>query len=239
MIILGIASVGGDCGMALLGQEGLIGCRRLIHGRTLSDTLLPAISTLLEEIDGGASSLSAVAVAAGPGSFTGIRVGLSAAKGLAYSLAIPLATVSSLEAIAWCAGPRNVPVCPVMAAGKDLVYIGRYRWNGERLKQDEPDRLADLAELNISIEGPLLLLGDAAPLAAMSIVCPGETEVITAPWESGTPLPVAVAMLGAAKVAEGMAPAAEAALPVYLRRAEAEVRLKENDGFPPGASCSG
>ena len=134
-------------------------------GLTHSRTLLSMAQDILTNMELGMPDIDGVAVAVGPGSFTGIRIGLAAAKGLAWGAEKPLCGVSTLEAMAYLCPREDVIICPVMDARRNQVYNARFiTSNGmiTRLTEDRAISLDDLAsEIKID-EKPHFLLGDGA-----------------------------------------------------------------------------
>ena len=124
----GVALVEGDRTVA----ESLLDIR-LTHSERLmpADRSAPARGWL-----GAAATSTGVAVAVGPGSFTGLRVGVSAAKGLALALSIPVAIVPTLDAMAAALPFAECPVCPVLVARRDEVYVSLYRWEGTTMRRE-------------------------------------------------------------------------------------------------------
>jgi len=136
-------------------------------GLTHSRTLLAMAQDILKNLELSMSDIGGVAVSVGPGSFTGIRIGLAAAKGLAWGAGLPLCGVSTLEAMAHLCPRDDVVVCPVMDARRGQVYNARFSLCGGTLSRLAPDRAISLAELASEIKNdkiPHFLLGDGAVL---------------------------------------------------------------------------
>jgi len=136
-------------------------------GLTHSVTLLPMAQQVLERADMKLEEVDVIAVAAGPGSFTGVRIGVSAAKGLGWALDKPCAGVSTLEAMAWnvCALGENL--CPVMDARRGQVYNALFASDAQRPVRLTQDRALSLEELAAELERldrPQILVGDGAQL---------------------------------------------------------------------------
>src|SRR6266566_866625 len=122
-------------GAALLDGERVVGEYTLDVRVTHSERLMAAIDQLLNDAGWSAGDLEGLAVAVGPGSFTGLRVGLSTVKGLALALAIPIAAVPTLDAMAAMLPFAALPVVPVLDARKREVYASRYRWTGAGIRR--------------------------------------------------------------------------------------------------------
>ncbi len=169
MLILGIESSAVSAGAALLKDGKLISESYLNVGLTHSETLLEVIDTCLKNAGLTVNDVDAFAVSRGPGSFTGIRIGVAAVKGLCFGTDKPVYGVSTLEAMAWGAALDAYLICPVMDARCMQVYSALFSCeNGKlnRLLPDAPRKLDELyAELK-GFSGTVLFIGDGADLAA-------------------------------------------------------------------------
>lgn len=131
MKILGIDSSGLVATVALQSDDILVGEYTIHNKKTHSQTLLPMIHDMLEVAEVSVNELDAIAVAAGPGSFTGLRIGAATAKGLGQALDIPLVAVPTLEGLAYNLAGADALVCPIMDARRDQAYYGIYDVSGE------------------------------------------------------------------------------------------------------------
>lgn len=160
MLVLGVETSTTHGGVALVGERGLVSEYTLNVEVTHSERVLPAIERMLQDAGVTLSALGGLAVSIGPGSFTGLRIGLSTVKGLAYATKLPVAAVPTLEAMAWVLPEARLPVCPVLDARKQEVYAAIFQHGPEglaRLMEDAalaPEALAD------RIRKPTLFLGD-------------------------------------------------------------------------------
>ena len=193
-------------------------------GLTHSRTLMPIVEAMLKNTGLTVQDCDAVAVAAGPGSFTGIRIGVSAAKGLAFAADKPCAAVSTLEAMARNVAHMDALVVCAMDARRSQVYNAVFSAEGGQLTRLTPDRAIALSQLAEELQGdprPKLVVGDGAAL------CSGFLS------EAGIPCRMAPAQLvmqnavGVALAAEEMAARGETVsardlVPVYLRLSQAE-----------------
>jgi len=206
-------------GAALLDGERVVGEYTLDVRLTHSERLMAAIDQLLIDAGWTVRELEGLAVSVGPGSFTGLRVGLSTVKGLALALAIPVAAVPTLDAMAAMLPYASLPVCPVLDARKREVYASLYRWDGRGMRR-EWDYLAvapdDLAR---RLDEPVIVLGDGA-------------DAIRSPLARGIrpprrgPAPAVVGALGLARLAIGDTVAMADLAPIYLRPSEAELKRR-------------
>ena len=136
-------------------------------GLTHSATLMPMLEDMLKNSGMSLDEIDLVAVASGPGSFTGLRIGVSAAKGLAWSLDKPCAGVSTLEAMAWQMVGMNGVVCAAMDARRQQVYNALFDMQDGKPIRMTPDRAISLEELGIEldkIKNNQILVGDGAHL---------------------------------------------------------------------------
>ncbi len=193
-------------------------------GLTHSRTLMPMCRDLLENCGLTLGEMDVVAVAAGPGSFTGLRIGVATAKGLAWPGDKPCAGVSTLEAMAWPLAHLEGDLCAVMDARRHQVYNARFQAEGGRLLRLCPDRAISIDELAaelLSREKTQILVGDGAELCYNELTKRGLPVRLAPPhlrWQSAW---------GVARAAEelartgGLVTAAELA-PVYHRLSQAE-----------------
>ena len=180
MLILAMESSAKPASVAVYADGVLLGQYFQNCGLTHSRTLLAMAESLLKNLGVPAADIGLVAVSHGPGSFTGVRIGVSAAKGLAWGLDKPVCGVSTLEAMAHQAPGPGVLLCPVMDARRSQVYNALFMWHDDtlvRLCEDRAISLEDLAEdirvrciapgsiNNISAPAaPCLLIGDGATI---------------------------------------------------------------------------
>ena len=169
MLILGLESSAVAAGAALVLDGKVLSETYLNTGLTHSQTLMTLVDTCLKNADKTLSVVDAVAVAAGPGSFTGVRIGVAAAKGLCFADHIPLYAISTLEAMALSAAVPGYTICPVMDARCEQVYTALFTVEDgalTRKTEDAPLKLNELLPLAKASGLPLLLVGDGAALTA-------------------------------------------------------------------------
>ncbi len=168
MIILGIESSAVSAGAAVVNDGKLIGEVYLNTGLTHSQTIMCLIDSVLKNCSLCFSDIDAVAVAAGPGSFTGVRIGVSAVKGLCFTENKPCFAVSTLEAMANAVDIEDCIICPVMDARCMQVYTARFRKCGneiERLNDDKPMTLQELADELADCKEKIMLIGDGSEIS--------------------------------------------------------------------------
>ena len=190
-------------------------------GLTHSQTLMVMAEDMLKQCGYTAKDVTAVAVAAGPGSFTGVRIGVAAAKGMAWGLQVPCYGVSTLEAMAKNLGIYDGVVCAVMDARRNQVYNGLGRAEKGAIVRMTEDRAIALAELGAELaqmDGPVYLVGDGSLVAKAAL----EDRVIAPPEHRMHQRAAGVAMVAAEQIAAGVVADAEALEPNYLRLSQAE-----------------
>ena len=206
-------------GVALLDDERVVGQYLLDVRVTHSERLMVAVDRLLADAAWAPEDLHGLAVSVGPGSFTGLRIGLSTVKGLALALAIPVAAVPTLDAMAAALPWASLPVCPVLDARRGEVYAALYRWDGGEMRR-EGDYLAIAPDaLAARLAEPTLLLGEGASL----IRSPHARQ---APPPCRAPSPSWVGWLGLGRLRAGRTVAPADLLPIYLRPSQAELERR-------------
>lgn len=167
MKILALESSATACSVALCEDEKLIAHSYQNNGLTHSVTLMPMTVNLLSGCGISLDEVELIAVAAGPGSFTGLRIGVAAAKGLAWPNGKRCAACSTLESMAWNLAHTGGEICAVMDARRHQVYNARFASDGAALTRLTPDRAISLEELADELKksgNPQILVGDGAVL---------------------------------------------------------------------------
>ena len=163
MKILVIDTSGPVCGTAVMDEERVY-CEFTAQNRnTHSASLMPMVEAALEAAGTSLAGLDAVAAVTGPGSFTGVRIGIATAKGLAHGSGLPCIPVDALEALNASAGSFDGVVCPIQDARAGQVYGAAFRGE-ERLTADEPMKLEAFLEKVRPMGERFLFLGDGVPV---------------------------------------------------------------------------
>ena len=206
-------------GVALLDDERLVAEYLLDVSVTHSERLMAAVDQVLTGARWTGRDLGGLAVAVGPGSFTGLRIAVSTVKGLALALGLPIAAVPTLDAMAAALPWAALPVCPVLDARKGEVYASLYRWDGAAMRR-EWEYLALAPEaLAARLGEPTLVVGDGA--AAVR-----SPHARTVPPPRRLPSPACVGMLGLERLRRGETVLAATLTPLYLRPSEAELKRR-------------
>jgi len=224
LLILAFETSAKAASVALLDEKKLLGESYQNTGLTHSQTLMVMAEDLLKQCGKAVSDITAVAVAEGPGSFTGVRIGVAAAKGFAWGRELPCYGVSTLEAMAESLGIYQGYVCPCMDARRSQVYNALFYVNQGKIERIAPDRaisLSDLAEELKTLQEPVFLVGDGANLCynTLSTGIPG---LVLPPEHRQHQRAVGVALLAAKKIAAGESGDGNALTPNYLRLSQAE-----------------
>ena len=210
--------------VALYENGKLLGEHYQNTGLTHSQTLMVMAEDLLKQCGRTVADVTAVAVAEGPGSFTGVRIGVAAAKGFAWGGQLPCYGVSTLEAMAETLGIYRGYVCPCMDARRNQVYNALFYVNCGQLERHREDRAIALSELKAELEhldGPIYLVGDGAELAHKHLSAEIE-ELILPPEHRRHQRASGVAIVAAKKQAAGETGDGNAMTPNYLRLSQAE-----------------
>ncbi len=232
MKILALESSATACSAALWGKEGLIAQSFQNSGLTHSRTLLPMARDLLNNCGTGLEQVDVIAVAAGPGSFTGLRIGVATAKGLAWAEDKDCAPCSTLESMAWpLASFRDAVIVCAMDARRKQVYNALFQTDGERLTRLSPDRAISLEELGEElkkIKKRKIVVGDGAKLCYNTLrEQDGQLELAPEPLRMQSAQGVARAALEQIR-AGGLVKGGELA-PVYHRLSQAERERLERE----------
>ncbi len=224
MLILAFETSAKAASVALLEGSKLLAESYQNTGLTHSQTLMVMAEDALKQSGKTVSDITAVAVAEGPGSFTGVRIGVAAAKGFAWGKELPCFGVSTLEAMAESLGIYQGYVCPCMDARRSQVYNALFYVNrGEiqRIREDRAIALSELAEELKTLSEPVFLVGDGSNLCYNTLV---ETvpNLVLPPEHRMHQRATGVALLAAKKIAAGEPGDGNALTPNYLRLSQAE-----------------
>ena len=231
MLILAFETSAKAASVALHDGKKLLGEAYQNTGMTHSQTLMVMAEDLLKQCGKTAAEVTAVAVAEGPGSFTGVRIGAAAAKGFAWGAEIPCYGISTLEAMAESLGVYQGYICPVMDARRAQVYNALFYVNQGAISRVAPDRAISLADLGAELKNlsePVFLVGDGSNLCYNTLL--EEVPYLVMPPEHRShQRAVGVAILAARQAAQGLAPGGAELTPNYLRLSQAEREKLERE----------
>ena len=232
MLLLAFETSAKAASVALFDGEKLLGESYQNTGLTHSQTLMVMAEDLLRQCGHTPQEVEAVAVAEGPGSFTGVRIGVAAAKGFAWGSDIPCYGVSTLEAMALGLGAYQGYICPVMDARRSQVYNALFYVNHGEMSRVAEDRAVALADLKTelqTLQEPIFLVGDGSTLCHTTLS--GEVEKLVLPPEHKMhQRAVGVGLAAIKKIAAGDEGDANALSPNYLRLSQAERERLERQG---------
>ena len=231
MLILAFETSAKAASVALHDGQKLLAESYQNTGLTHSQTLMVMAEDALKQCGKCAQDVTAVAVAEGPGSFTGVRIGVAAAKGFAWGREIPCYGISTLEAMAESLGAFQGYVCPVMDARRAQVYNALFYVNQGTISRVTPDRaiaLNDLSEELKNLTEPVFLVGDGSNLCYNTLSKEVPNLVLPAEHRMHQRA-VGVALLAAKQAAQGIAPGGADLSPNYLRLSQAEREKLERE----------
>ena len=231
MKILAFETSAKAASVAIVDENRILGQSYQNTGLTHSQTLLTMAEDLMKTCGCTAQDITAVAVAAGPGSFTGVRIGVAAAKGFAWGGQIPCYGVSTLEAMARSLGVYSGIVCPVMDARRSQVYNALFRMELGKCTRIREDRAISLADLGAELQNfsePIFLVGDGSILCYNSLLERVPSLVLPAEHRMHQKAD-GVALCAREMIARGEEGNAEGLAPNYLRLSQAERERLEKE----------
>jgi tRNA threonylcarbamoyladenosine biosynthesis protein TsaB len=229
MKILALDSSGLVASVAIVVDDTTVAEYTVNHKKTHSQTLLPMLNEIKEMTQLDLATVDAIAVAAGPGSFTGLRIGSATAKGLGLALDIPIIPVPTVDALAYNLYGSNDLICPIMDARRNQVYTGLYEFEDDKLKIIEKQCAADISDIVDKINDiccksnkKVIFLGDGVDVYRHKI-----EEIIKvgfgfAPACANRQRASCVATLGIELYKNGVYETAADHAPEYLRLSQAE-----------------
>ncbi len=233
MKILAIDTSAKAASVCIAQEDKIIGEFFINTSLTHSQTLMPMIEQLCKNAQTPISEIGAVAVNAGPGSFTGVRIGVAAAKGLAFAHSLPCAAVSTLESMAYNAIGSDCIVCAVMDARCSQVYNAVFRVRDEKIERLCDDRALSLADLEQDLKSysgeKVMLIGDGAEIS-FEFLRNSLPNVILAPANIRIQKSSSTALAAFKSINEGGLITDEKLMPVYLRLPQAQRELNKRMG---------
>ena len=232
MKILGLDSSGLVASVAVVEDDVLLGEFTVNYKKTHSQTLLPMLDELAKMIELDLDTLDAIAIAAGPGSFTGLRIGSATAKGLGLALDKPLISVPTVDALAYnLYGHRDI-ICPLMDARRNQAYYGVYDVKENTPQALVPQAAAPIGEVIEAVNKlgrPVIFVGDGVPVFKEQI-----EASLTVPYQWGADSvryqkAASTAALGKIYLEQGKGTAARDFAPIYLRLSQAERERMERE----------
>lgn len=199
--------------------------------------LLPTIDRLFRATGLSPAMLDGLVVSIGPGSFTGLRVGLATVLGFRTITQLPLAVVPTLEGMAWNLRGTSMPLCPVLNSRRGELYWALFQWEtDDRLVRLVPERVGTPATLGQQLSGPVMLYGEGweTEQAAIRMAMPHTVTITEVAGQEVKPSAISIGLAGIARLQRGEQ-AGIGVSPLYVQRPEAELRYEESGGISPVA----
>ncbi|MDO4649141.1 MAG: tRNA (adenosine(37)-N6)-threonylcarbamoyltransferase complex dimerization subunit type 1 TsaB [Eubacteriales bacterium] len=225
MKVLALDSSGIVASVAIVDEQNLLAEYTVNYKKTHSQTLLPMLDEIVKMTELDLESIDGICVAAGPGSFTGLRIGSATAKGLGLALKKPLVPIPTVEALAYNLFDTKGLICPIMDARRSQVYTGIYRFENHKLvtvKDQMAVSIQELIEILKEMDEEVTFLGDGVPVFASIIEEALEGKAAFAPVHLSRQRAGAVGALGILRMKEGKTESAMEHRPEYLRVSQAE-----------------
>lgn len=230
MKLLVLDSSGLVASVALLEDERLIAEYTTGNKLTHSQTLLPMLDEIIRRTTFDMEDVDAIAVAMGPGSFTGLRIGAATAKGLGLALNKPVIPVPTVDGLAYQLFGVSSLICPMMDARRKQVYTGFYRFHGDQMevvKEQCAQSVQDTLEQLKAYGEPVIFLGDGVPVYRKEIEEAMGADAVFAPAHANRQRAGAVGALAEVYYRKGIWQSADAFAPEYLRKSQAEREREE------------
>jgi tRNA threonylcarbamoyladenosine biosynthesis protein TsaB len=218
----------------LSGERVLARCDQAAAG-SHARLLLPAIDRVLSDAGVVPQKLDGLVVSIGPGSFTGLRVGLSVVLGIRTVTQVPLVVVQTLEGMAWNLRDATMPVCPVINSRRGEVYWAMFQWRGsDHLERLVSEQVGTAKALGEQLSGPVIVYGEGWETEKTAIKAAIGTAVITEAADQMRPSAVSVGLAGLLRLSRGDR-AGLGISPLYIQRPEAELKYEQSGGISPVA----
>ncbi|SDB36560.1 tRNA (adenosine(37)-N6)-threonylcarbamoyltransferase complex dimerization subunit type 1 TsaB [Eubacterium oxidoreducens] len=233
MKVLGIDSSGLVASVALVEDDNLLAEYTVNYKKTHSQTLLPMLEEIKKMTELDLESVDAIAVAAGPGSFTGLRIGSATAKGLGLALEKPLVAVPTVDALAYNLIGHRDYVCPIMDARRNQTYTGLYRFDGNEmviLQEQTAVGIEKVVENLNRRDEAVCFLGDGVAVFQSYIEEHLRVPYSFAPAHMNKQRAGSVAALGLVKAKAGQIVSSDEFAPEYLRLSQAERERLAKEG---------
>jgi len=230
MKILALDSSGLVASVAVVSEDQLLAEYTINHKKTHSQTLLPMLDEIVKMIELDIKDIDAIAVAAGPGSFTGLRIGSSTAKGLGMALDKPIIPVPTVDGLAFNLYGTDKLICPIMDARRNQVYTGLYEFKDTEFVTVESQQaigIDEIAEKINKIGRAVIFLGDGVEVYQEQLKTLMKVSYSFAPLHLSKQRAGAIGALGVINFKKGLAEDADLHQPTYLRLSQAERELAE------------
>lgn len=230
MKILAIDASGLSGSVAYISDYKLVGEYYICHKLTHSQTIMPMLEHLRKIIGLDLEQVDAVAVTSGPGSFTGIRIGVATAKAMALALGVPIIGMPTLDVMAYNITFTNQLICPIMDARRNQVYTSIYKWQENKLQRIEDYLAISIDELLDKVsDQEVIFLGDGVDVMRNKIIETMGDKAHFAPSFLHMQRASVLAHLACEAYQNGKVEDANNFVPMYLRKSQAERELEERE----------
>jgi tRNA threonylcarbamoyladenosine biosynthesis protein TsaB len=226
MKVLGVDTSTMTAGIGIVAEDEILFEVKFSVKITYSEILLSCIDQALKNIGLKIEDIDGFATSIGPGSFTGLRIGLSTLKGLCFATGKPLASVPSLDALAYLSLYCQYPVVTMLDAKKNQVYAAIYETKNGELKRQTDYLVVDVEDLAKRISQKSLFVGPGAKLYQKKVIELLKDKAYFCLTEQSLPSGATVAFLGSKKLILGQAEDIANLEPLYLRKSEAELKFR-------------
>ena len=221
--LLAVDTATQSCGIAIIADGRMRAELILSHGGTHTKQVLAAIDAVLDLEGSSLAQIDAFAVTRGPGSFTGLRIGISTVKGLALATGKPVIGISSLDVLAHQAGADATWICPMIDARRNEIYWNIFHREGDGLVALSEEQVGPVEKLARQIENPCVLVGNAVPLYGAQLAGLVKPALQWAPEDDQAIRPAVLARLAWRRFQQGDTDDPGGFAPVYLRKSDAEM----------------
>lgn len=229
MRILALDTSGQVASVAILINDKITAQYSINHNMTHSVTMMPMLESIMKLTGIELNEIDAIAIAAGPGSFTGLKIGSATAKGLAYALDIPIIPVPTTMALASNLFIKDGLVCPIMDARRERVYSGLYRFADYKMSNVMPQEIYTINDMISEINKmaqPVIFLGDGVPVYKEIIDKDCTVQYHYAPENLILQNAASVAICGRELYEQGIEDTANSHRPIYIRESSATIHKK-------------
>jgi len=225
MKLLAVDTATESCSVAVMEQETPLAEVTTANGRTHSKHLMRMIDTVIGMAGIRVDQLEGFAATVGPGSFTGLRIGISAVKGLAYALRKPVVGISSLDALAWQCNPTPFLICAVIDARKKEVYSCRYRFAHQAMVKKGSEQVASPIDTVRDIHEPCIFVGNGAILYRELISEEMEESALFTDGSQNIIRASTVGRLSLSSINQKPTEDVKSLVPRYIRKSDAQLKI--------------
>jgi len=232
MMVLGIETATRAASVALVSEEEILAEYILSGVKSHAEQLLRGIDQILSDTGKSLTECAGIAVSVGPGSFTGLRIGVSTAKALAWAANLPIVGISTLRAMAANIPHAAYPICPVLDARKREVYTALYKWVEGELQAVIPEQVVSAADMIHQLDRSLkiIFIGNGSRLYQGMIQEQFGKQAEFSPQSHDCPRASTVASLGLKRLLAQQFDLVQTLVPTYLRPSDAEINWSQKHG---------